>query len=133
MVSEANKITRLINFIVDKIGFLLILKVYSILLIRFSNINFASEQVSYPIGYSVIVLYFLYHFLFEYLFRKTPGKFITHTIVVNKQGGRPAIRVLLLRNFIRIFPFEFMTYISGSGWHDAVSETTVLTEKRKYF
>jgi len=73
------------------------------------------------------VLYFGYHFLFEYFCGRTIGKFITKTKVVGPEGEKPGVRTLFIRNICRLIPFDnFSFLLSQTGWHDSISETQVI-------
>jgi uncharacterized RDD family membrane protein YckC len=78
----------------------------------------------------IYILTFLYYFSFELLFHKTPGKFITKTKVVMKDGS-PADQIhIFLRSLIRLIPFDVLSF-TGSypvGWHDKFSETIVIDQ-----
>ena len=64
-------------------------------------------------------LFVLYHLVFEYFFQKTPAKFITKTSVVDKDGGKPSFKALLIRSLSRLIPFEAVSFlVADRGWHD---------------
>jgi len=66
----------------------------------------------------------------ELLFRKTIGKFITQTNVINSLGLKPTILQLIIRNASRLIPFEAFTYLSKEkrGLHDIFSKTYVIKD-----
>jgi uncharacterized RDD family membrane protein YckC len=74
-------------------------------------------------------MYALYYFLFEHFFQKTPGKFLTKTIVIDVYGKKPETRTLILRSLIRMVPFEPFSCLSDRGWHDRWSETWVVLDE----
>ena len=63
---------------------------------------------------------------------KTVGKFITKTRVVKADGSNPKPLDYLGRSFSRIIPFEALSFLGseGRGWHDTISKTYVVEEKR---
>ena len=77
----------------------------------------------------VMVLYFGYHFLFEYFLNRTPAKFITKTIVVDVNGNKPNMKEIFLRNISRLIPFDNLSFLFGEVWRDSISETTVIYKK----
>lgn len=84
-------------------------------------------DVMRPLG--GLALYLLYFTGFEFAFSKTPGKFITRTKVVNKDGSKPEFLMLLFRNACRLIPFDDLSYLFDQrGWHDRISRTYVIKE-----
>jgi uncharacterized RDD family membrane protein YckC len=78
--------------------------------------------------------YPLYYFLCEFLWQKTPGKFLTRTIVVNEYGEKPSTRALLFRSLIRFVPFEAFSCFNNRqkqslGWHDRWTNTFVIPDE----
>ena len=71
----------------------------------------------------------LYFTGFEYCLGRTPGKFLTGTVVVNEQGLRPSLGQVLGRTFARFIPFEFVSFFGAEarGWHDSLSKTLVVS------
>jgi hypothetical protein len=73
-------------------------------------------------------LTFLYYFIFESLFQRTPAKFLTRTKVVNNYGTKPTVGTIALRTLIRFVPFEEFSFLGDRvyGWHDKWSKTYVV-------
>lgn len=80
-----------------------------------------------------IVTSFLYYWIFEGLFGRTIGKFLTGTKVVLVDGSRPSFLVIFERTLIRLVPFEIFSFFgtSNSGWHDRWSKTAVVKVRSK--
>ena len=79
-----------------------------------------------------LVLVFFY-FLMESIFKgKSLGKLITKTRVVMEDGSNPSYIDFLKRSFCRLIPFEAFSFLGseGRGWHDSISKTYVVDEKR---
>ena len=73
---------------------------------------------------------FLYFFLWEKFSEgKTPGKYITGTIVISTDGQKPTTKQYLSRSLYRIIPFEAFTFFGSDGWHDSMSDTRVIDYK----
>lgn len=75
-----------------------------------------------------------YYMFFEFLFQKTPGKFITKTVVIDEYGNKPDFKQVMIRSFVRYIPFEAFSCIGETenrsyGWHDKWSETWVVTDE----
>lgn len=67
----------------------------------------------------------------EYKWQKTPGKFLTKTVVIDEYGNRPELNTLIVRSLIRLVPFEAFTFFDtySHGWHDKWSKTWVVPEE----
>jgi hypothetical protein len=75
-----------------------------------------------------LFLYPAYYFIFELLYQKTPGKFLTKTSVIDVYGNKPTGPSLLLRSIIRLVPFEAFSCLGYQGWHDRWSDTYVVRD-----
>lgn len=81
---------------------------------------------------TIIVIFFgtLFYFVFESLFQATPGKFLTESRVVNKQGLKVPASTIFKRSLSRNIPFDPLSFLAKANWHDAVSNTVVYKEKQ---
>ena len=126
----ADKGTRFGNFIIDKIGFFFIIFLHAMILDGWLGV--IPENGSPFLGFYFFFLYVMYHALFEHFFKKTPGKFMTNTIVVNEDGSEPNFKEILIRNLSRLIPFDPISFlVSNTGWHDQISKTKVVYGKSK--
>nr|WP_321248273.1 RDD family protein [uncultured Psychroserpens sp.] len=113
-----------IDFILSSIlGMLVIVIIY--LISPSISLEFSNYFKAFTIYLGVR---FLYYFCFEAIYSRTPGKFQTQSIVVNKDGNKPTIFQLLIRNLIR-----FISVLSGisddeRAIHDAASNTFVVQD-----
>ncbi len=84
-----------------------------------------------PIIFNLIYI-FLYYFIFEALFQRTPAKWILGNKVVNAVGERASLSAIAKRTLIRFIPFEPFSFFTGenSGVHDRWSRTYVIKAKR---
>ncbi|MBP6511286.1 MAG: RDD family protein [Bacteroidia bacterium] len=126
------------HFIIDLIAFQIIIYIveYSFqMLINLSNFNVA---LNLTIGlFNSIIILLLYPTLYaicENKWQKTPGKYLTKSIVIDEYGNKPDLRTIILRSLIRIVPFEPFTctgdkYNYSNGWHDRWSNTWVVSEE----
>ncbi len=71
----------------------------------------------------------IYYIVFEHFFQKTPGKFLTKAIVIDIYGNKPELGNNMLRNVIRLVPFEVFSCLNERGWHDRWSDTFVVSEE----
>lgn len=116
--------TRSVNFIVDTIFVFLIayagFKTWNwyVLYWRYTPYNF---------GWFFFGSMFVYYTIFEMLFARTPGKWLSISKVVNEKGKRPNVLQVLLRSLARITVIDlfFLPFI-GKTLHDLVSKTDVV-------
>lgn len=137
--SRADKGLRLANYFIDYIvvyvfffGFGIIsaaltyVDVYFLyeLTLKMSEVN---RLVDYAMTASV---YFAYIFSIEYFTKgRSLGKYITGTKVVAVDGTLPTTKDFLIRNISRIVPFDGLSFLGETGWHDSWSETRVVKIK----
>jgi uncharacterized RDD family membrane protein YckC len=123
----ADKGLRFANYLIDKIGFVLVVILHAFILDGL--LHLIPENGSPLLGLYSLFLYFGYHFVFEYYFGKTPGKFITNTVVVDVDGKKPNVMSLVIRNLSRLIPFDNLSFLFGKdGWHDNISGTQVMQD-----
>ena len=68
-----------------------------------------------------------YYLLMEGLYGRTLGKFVTGTRVVTESGGRPPLRQIYKRTWLRAVPLEAFSFFgTRPGWHDRWSKTRVI-------
>ena len=94
------------------------------------QINNASDFVKL----NLLLTYFGYYFLLEFLRGRTIGKFITGTKVALTNGKMPSAFDILLRTVIRLIPIgDAVSFIfPNKGWHDTWSNTTLIASKITY-
>lgn len=124
---RATKWTRFLNLVLDTFIFGWL---EDVLLGMPSFVEFIMNT---EIGYDWLLPTFLmtfYYVISEYAFGKSPAKFLTRTKVVSEFGERPDLGKLLVRNFVRIIPFEALSFLGskGIGWHDSLSKTYVVID-----
>ena len=124
IMPEVDRFTRFGNYIIDTIGVMIIIAIHAFVLDGWLHV--IPEDGSPFLAIYFFFLYFLYHFLFEYFFSRTPGKFITNTKVVDEDGNKPSIKILLIRNLCRLIPLDNLSFLIGDGWHDEFSGTEVV-------
>ncbi len=97
------------------------------------NIDENSIDNDAAIGFSFMLVYFLFYFgyfiLMEYFFGKTLGKYITGTSVISIDGTKPTIGQITGRTFSRLVPFDAFSFLGENGWHDSWSDTRVINTK----
>ncbi|MGD1949236.1 MAG: RDD family protein [Leptolyngbyaceae cyanobacterium] len=122
---------RLVNYIIDIVGYLIINLVLGLLIGTIvaitGNIDFLeSDAFDALSSLLALVVLFFYYFFFELLFQATPGKLITQTRVISRQEAPLEASTIALRTLIRLVPFEPFSFLFGEGWHDKWSNTMVV-------
>ncbi|MCO4805201.1 MAG: RDD family protein [Flavobacteriales bacterium] len=75
------------------------------------------------------ISYPVYYIISEHIWQRTPGKFLTKCRVINAYGEKPDLPTNILRNLIRLVPFEILSCLSDRGWHDRWSDTYVVPDE----
>ncbi|MEZ0005975.1 hypothetical protein ABH942_001338 [Flavobacterium sp. 28YEA47A] len=83
-------------------------------------------------AFIVIVAVFrvFYYAIFESVLGVTVAKTLSETRVTDEEGNKPPVSSILKRTFLRLVPFEALTFFTSLGLHDRWSETYVIKEKR---
>lgn len=124
---------RFAHYFVDFICFQIIILLFQTLInyIFLNSQNFSEVIIITFFGPIFFLLcYPLYYFLFECFLQKTPGKYLTKTVVIDEYGNKPSLSAIILRSIIRLVPFESFSCLGDKnsyGWHDRWSDTFVVT------
>ncbi len=126
-MNEVGVGTRVVNFLIDTL---------LIFFISYGFYKWWSFYVMYwrypGIQYYVFfyATLFVYYFLFELMFLKTPGKWISFTKVVTPLGKRPAWYKILFRSILRLTIIDpFFIPFLDRPLHDVLSKTRVVEVK----
>ncbi|MEO5999695.1 MAG: RDD family protein [Chitinophagaceae bacterium] len=127
-MNTADKGARIVNFIIDGLIYFILLS-FSINFL-FLPFSMSLTQKANLLSICSPVVYFGYYFLFEYLLGKTPAKFLTKTITVDRKGYKPTLKSLVIRTLLRLTPYDSISFIFGQGGlHDSFSQTIVVNSK----
>lgn len=105
-----------------------------------SEIFVASAQVSHSLSLTInfissvfgLLFWLAFYIVCEHVWRRTPGKFITKTLVIDEYGNKPTLNAIILRTVIRLVPFELFSCFDDKysyGWHDKWSKTWVVPDE----
>ncbi len=126
-MTTADKGARLGNVFVDTLIYLILVSITGFILDLAGFLD--SDTYGYVVDIFPFVLYFAYYFLFELLLGKTPGKYLTKTAVVHRNGKKPTPGNIILRSILRLIPYDTFSFVFGpSGLHDSLSKTIVVKE-----
>ena len=124
------------HFIIDLIIFQVIIYIAGYIFEMLTSLVSFSVRLNLTINLiSSIVLLFLYPALYAFCenkWQRTPGKFLTKSLVIDEYGNKPEWRAIILRSVIRFVPFEPFSCLSdkySNGWHDRWAKTWVVTEE----
>jgi len=117
--------TRIFHFLIDTI------LIFIIAYVLHAWYNFYVFYWSwYPIRFGAFffMTMWLYVFLFETLFLRTPAKWITGTKVLSESGKRPSLGQFFIRATIRTTIVSmFGLAWNGKPLHDSLSKTTLVS------
>ncbi|WPO80572.1 RDD family protein [Flavobacterium sp. KACC 22761] len=129
---------RFLNCIIDFFSILIMIFVFTFFVVITGNIfqwDVYRPWVETMINLGMLGTYLsfamFYYLVFESLFGRTIGKFITGSIVVNENGLKPSFSAICIRTLCRLIPFDQLSFLSKSEriWHDALSKTFVVEKK----
>lgn len=79
----------------------------------------------YYIQFAIVMV--VYYLLFEWIFKRTLGKWLSKSKVVNATGGKPALWQIIIRTIIRLTIIDcFFIPFLGGPLHDYLSRTAVV-------
>lgn len=123
ITKPVSQLSRFINRLIDLI---------IVLSIAFTNIEalstsktiFAPDSFfnSNPYWFFALNL-FIYYFVLELLFLQTIGKLHNNSFVTFE---RKRFNSILIRTFGRFLPLDSFSFFGEKGWHDGISETSVV-------
>lgn len=124
--------SRILNFSID----IFLVYILSFFLIKlFLKVwKYISPEIELiiPINAFFLFSFFVYYLLSEYFFKKTIGKLITRTSVVNIDGNVPSLIQILIRTIVRLlFIFDMMLLVlkkQPERLHDLWSNTIVVKD-----
>jgi uncharacterized RDD family membrane protein YckC len=116
--------TRVLNFLVDT------LIVFVLAYFAFKGWNWYVLYWGYEpynFGWFFFGILFVYYFLFESLFSKTPGKWLSYSKVVNSEGRKANIGWIFIRSITRVVIIDlFFIPFLGKPLHDYLSRTILV-------
>lgn len=117
--------TRIAHFFLDT----LFIFIGSFILYRWYNFNvFFYGFPPMRFGAFFFLFYLAYIFLFEFIFQRTPAKWMTKSKVVNFDGLRPALWQFIIRALVRTSLVSmFGLAWNGKPLHDTFSKTILVS------
>jgi uncharacterized RDD family membrane protein YckC len=116
--------TRTLNFIVDT------LIIFFLSLLAYNGWKFYAYYyhiIYIPFYYFFWSILFLYYILFESIFSRTPGKWLSLSKVVNKNGKKATFLQIVLRSLARLTIIDcFFIPFLDKTLHDFISKTEVV-------
>ncbi|MEP6845085.1 MAG: RDD family protein [Panacibacter sp.] len=116
--------TRVINFIADT----LIVSILSFIIGKawsFYEIYWGYPYVNPLLIFGLVL--FIYYFIFELIWARTPGKWLSYTKVTDKKGLKPGFLRIFLRSIARLTVVDcFFIPFLNKTLHDYVSSTEVV-------
>ncbi len=116
--------TRVLNFLVDTI-IIAIISMFS-----YHGWNLYVMFYGYPgfnFGWFFFGILFIYYLVFEFIFGRTPGKWLSYSKVVNREGKRASFGKIFLRSLTRLLLIDmFFIPFLDKTLHDYFSKTEVV-------
>ncbi len=116
--------TRALNFIVDT------LLIFLLAWASFRGWNFYVIYWGYTphnFAWFFYGILFVYYFFFEAIFTRTPGKWLSYSKVVTREGKRPGLGWIFIRSLTRLILIDmFFIPFLGKPLHDYLSKTILV-------
>ncbi len=119
---EATKISRFINWAIDH-SIIFVIHMMQLSSLRADTIF---DNIPYLVSHSnwLYLLHMLcYYFVLEFLFLQTIGKLHNNSVVAYSDNR---LKSIFVRTICRLIPFDGLSFLGKKGWHDSISDTTVL-------
>jgi len=128
---KVSSLTRLLNFIIDSIAFLIVFAILGFIIGLFYITD--NQMIIQFAGYILLAIAFFGYYIFmEYKFQKSIGKLITKTKVLRADGEKAQLGDIVARTFCRLIPFDRLSYLfTSNGFHDRLSNTTVIKDDKE--
>ena len=128
---KVNSLTRLLNFIIDSITFLIVTLILEFIVWQLFSAD--NQEIIRIVGYLLLAFTFFGYYIFmEYKFQKSIGKFISKTKVLRADGEKAQLGDIVARTFFRLIPLEGLSYLfTSNGFHDRLSNTTVIKDDKE--
>lgn len=127
---------RFLNYVLDTFFVILIFSPYIFGLAKSRAYRDSINELGAEIGENVVFLLFIaiariiYYLLSEGIFHVSPAKALTETKVLSSSEQQLNFTTILGRTFVRLIPFEAFSFFGKNGWHDELSNTTVVKNKQ---
>lgn len=134
-ITDTPKWQRFFHFLIDTLvmGLILSSLFFRIFEIHLKHNEFFQSHMNnrFTILLLVIIFRFLYYPFYEIIFGKSPAKFLTESRLVSSKAEKPSASSVLIRTICRNIPFNPFSFLWYTGWHDSLSQTYVVKEKRE--
>lgn len=129
---QASNGQRFGNYLIDVIAYYILSLVAGVVLGIVAP-GVAEDEASLNIASILIAIVILlgYYTLMEGSGGKTLGKYITGTRAVTENGEPLTMGQAFTRSLCRLIPFEPFSFLFGRGWHDSLSKTMVIRDRRR--
>lgn len=125
-IQIASREKRFVNYLAD--SFLIVVMVSPVLsyFLGFGEGGIYADEDSRETLLQTLLGTVVYYILFEACFRSTPGKYLSGTRVIHRNGGPAGFLRVIGRTFCRLIPFDHFSFLGNRGWHDGISRTEII-------
>jgi hypothetical protein len=118
---------RPFHYITDRLLILLLVSNRFVLyFLNGSEIELGRNELYWWALLSVTGCFIIATFVTESLFQISPSKIITGSLVVSRDLTKPSTGSIVARSLARLIPFNSISFLGKTGWHDSISNTTVV-------
>lgn len=134
-ITDTPKWQRFFHFLIDTVVMGLILNslLFRIFETHLKHSEFFQSNMNnkFTILLVIMIFRFLYYPFYEIVFGKSPAKFLTESRLVSSKAEKPSASSVFTRTLCRNIPFNPFSFLWYTGWHDSLSQTYVVKEKRE--
>lgn len=124
---KADNGKRLLGHIID-VAFIMFL---TVIILKLAVIAENATISNFEINSTYFAFYFLYFFGMEATNNgKTIGKKLLRMSVTNDIGESSSMSKIGLQTLCRLIPFDILSFLWGGNWHDNISGTYVVSDKK---
>lgn len=134
-ITDTPKWQRFFHFLIDTLVMVLI---FNSLLFRifethlkYSEFFQTNMNNRFTLFLVMVIFRFLYYPFFEIIFGKTPAKFLTESRLIDSKAEKASSSSVFTRTVCRNIPFNPVSFLWHTGWHDSLSKTYIVKEKRE--
>lgn len=118
---------RLLGNVID----VTVITFFNVIILNFTSIVEGNYSNDIELNFLSSIIYFIYFFIMETTKNgKTIGKRLLKMSVTNDRGESPAMSTIALRTICRFIPFDALSFLWGGNWHDSLSGTYVVSDKK---
>lgn len=125
----ASKWRRFFTWVIDYVCYLSMAFVFGVMIYLVFGERGTKAMQSIPDLLLGVLLLTPYYLFFEGIWGRTPGKLLCGTRIIDENNRKPNFGTIFKRTLCRFIPFEPLSCLGETPWHDKISDTRVVLAK----